>query len=57
MKLLELPGGDFKVIIFKVIMCVYVWWWGGGNPKRGGAIFMGEVDSSRHHVKILIWQL
>ena len=30
---------------------------GGGNPKRGGAIFMGEVDSPRHHVKILIWQL
>ena len=28
-----------------------------GKPKRDGTIFIGQVDPSRHHVKILIWQL
>ena len=28
-----------------------------GRSQRDGTIFMGEVDPSRHHVKILIWQL
>ena len=27
------------------------------KPQRDGPIFMVEVDPSRHHVKILIWQL
>ena len=27
------------------------------KPERDGTIFMGEVDLSRHHVKVLIWQL
>ena len=30
---------------------------GGDKPQRDGAIFMGELDPSRHHVKFLIWQL
>ena len=38
-------GGDFEVIKW------------GGKPQRDGTIFMGEADPSRHHVKILIWQL
>ena len=38
-------GGDFEIIIW------------GGEPRRDGTIFMGEVDPSRRHVKILIWQL
>ena len=38
-------GEYFKVIIWE------------GKPKRDGTIFMGEVDPSKHHVKILIWQL
>ena len=29
----------------------------GCKPQKDGTIFVGEVDSSRHHVKILIWQL
>ena len=29
----------------------------GGKPQRDGTIFMGEIVPSRHHVKILIWQL
>ena len=37
---------DFEVLI-----------WGSGEPKRDGNIFMREVDPSRNHVKILIWQL
>ena len=30
---------------------------GGGKPQRDGTIFMGEVEPSSHHIKILIWQL
>ena len=29
----------------------------GGKPHRDGTIFMGAVDPSRQHVKMLIWQL
>ena len=29
----------------------------GGKPQRDGTNFMGEVDPSRHHVKILIRKL
>ena len=28
-----------------------------GKATKDGTIFMGKVDPSRHHVKILIWQL
>ena len=28
-----------------------------GKSQRDGTIFMGGVDPSRHHVKVLIWQL
>ena len=31
--------------------------YGRGKPQRDGAIFIGRVDSLRHHAKILIWQL
>ena len=27
----------------------------GGKSQRDGTIFMGEIDPSRHNVKILIW--
>ena len=27
---------------------------GGGKPQSDWTIFMGEIDPSRHHVKILI---
>ena len=29
----------------------------GSKPKMDGNNLMGEVDPSRHHAKILIWQL
>ena len=29
----------------------------GGKPQRYGTVFMGEVDPSRDHLQILIWQL
>ena len=29
----------------------------GIKPQKDGNTFMGEVDPSRHHIKILIWQL
>ena len=39
----------------------YLWiFWSyhiGGKLQRDETIFMGEVDPSRHHVKVLIWQL
>ena len=38
-------GRDFEAIIW------------GGKPQRDKITFMGEVDPSRQHVKILIWQL
>ena len=38
-------GGDFEIIIW-------------GRAKKGwDYFFMGEVDPSRRHVNILIWQL
>ena len=36
-------GGDFEVTIW------------GDELERHRTIFMGKVDPSRHHVKILIW--
>ena len=39
-----LGGGDFIVIIW-------------GQPTMGWDYSYGEVDHSRHHVKILVWQL
>ena len=29
----------------------------GGQANKGWGHFMGEVDPSRHYVKILIWEL
>ena len=29
---------------------------GDHKQQKDGVIFMGEVDPSRHHVKILIWE-
>ena len=38
-------SGDFEVMIW------------GVSHKGMGSFLWGGVDSSRHHVKILVWQL
>ena len=49
-----LPGGSSSRVggSGEILLLSY-----GAKLQRDGTIFMREVDHSRHHVKILTWQL